>query len=289
MIPTFQKFNDLHKAAVTGLSAPFDDFYIFRNQSISEHSLKCMYAHRCSFHQVCLDVDSDYEASFDANAYSISNNSLYFVPKGTIITWTSEHDALWSGYTIFFRSEFLGANISKFRSSFFRNGQPSLFSLNVTSLLQLSTFCEQMLTEQAASLTDTRVILQDWFSLFLSYCQRYFYTFKQEEVPYEMSIKYRFQELLSFHIEKQHSVTFYADALNLSPRHFTRLIKKATGKTAKEMIISKIVEVAKAQLNNTEMSISQIAYQLGFKNTPQFNRHFKAFTGKTPSAYRKAS
>jgi AraC-like DNA-binding protein len=103
----------------------------------------------------------------------------------------------------------------------------------------------------------------------------------------------RFEELLNsyFSSEKPNSiglpsVAYCADELHFSPNYFGDLIKKETGKTAQEYIQNKIIDVAKERVFNNDKSISQIAYELGFKYPQHFIRLFKQRTGVTPNEYR---
>lgn len=82
------------------------------------------------------------------------------------------------------------------------------------------------------------------------------------------------------------SVVYFADKLNLSPNYFGDLIKKTTGKSPREYIRDRIISVAKHRIFYTDLSISEIAYQLGFTYPQHFMRLFKQQMGYTPSEYR---
>ncbi len=82
------------------------------------------------------------------------------------------------------------------------------------------------------------------------------------------------------------SVSFFADEFHLSPNYFGDLIKNETGKSAKDHIQDHIIEIAKAKTFNTEKSVSEIAYELGFKYPQHFSRLFKNKVGYSPNEYR---
>lgn len=82
------------------------------------------------------------------------------------------------------------------------------------------------------------------------------------------------------------SVAYCADELNLSANYFGDLIRKETGKSAKEYIQSKIIDVAKDELVESDKTINEIAYELGFKYPQHFSRMFKKTAGTSPSEYR---
>lgn len=82
------------------------------------------------------------------------------------------------------------------------------------------------------------------------------------------------------------SVGYFADKIHLSPNYFGDLIKKETGKSAQEYIQFKLIERAKDRIVSTTLTMSQIAYELGFQYPQHFGRLFKKQTGLTPNEYR---
>jgi len=82
------------------------------------------------------------------------------------------------------------------------------------------------------------------------------------------------------------SVAYCASELNLSANYYGDLIKKETGKTAQEYIQLKVIDVAKEKIFDPNKSVSEIAYELGFKYPQHFTRLFKQKTGHTPNEYR---
>jgi AraC-like DNA-binding protein len=84
------------------------------------------------------------------------------------------------------------------------------------------------------------------------------------------------------------SVAYCAGELNLSANYFGDLIKKETGKSAHEFIQLKLIDVAKERIFDTDKSVSEIAYQLGFKYPQHFSRVFKQYVGVSPLEYRSS-
>ena len=77
-----------------------------------------------------------------------------------------------------------------------------------------------------------------------------------------------------------------ANELNLSSNYFGDLIKRETGKSAQEYIQMKLIEAAKERIFDHSKSISQVAYELGFKYPQHFARLFKQRVGQSPNEYR---
>lgn len=82
------------------------------------------------------------------------------------------------------------------------------------------------------------------------------------------------------------SVKFVADELNLSPNYLSDLLKSLTGKTTQQHIHDKLIEKAKERLSTTRLSVSEIAYELGFEHPQSFNKLFKARTNLSPLEFR---
>jgi len=129
--------------------------------------------------------------------------------------------------------------------------------------------------------------------LLLNYCIRFYdRQFITRENPHK-GILERFESLLNEYFQSDKpqviglpSVAFCADELNLSSNYFGDLIKKETGKTAQEYIQAKVIDVAKERIFDQSKSVSQIAFELGFKYPQHFTRLFKQRVGQSPNEYR---
>jgi YesN/AraC family two-component response regulator len=82
------------------------------------------------------------------------------------------------------------------------------------------------------------------------------------------------------------SVKYLAGKVNLSPSYLSDLLKRETGLNAQDHIHYFVIEQAKNILLQTNQSVSEIAYSLGFEYPQYFSRLFKQKTGKTPLEYR---
>ena len=85
----------------------------------------------------------------------------------------------------------------------------------------------------------------------------------------------------------ERSVEFYAGRRCVSTKYFTRQIKAASGKSPGRIIRERILIEAKALLNSTDLTVSQISEAMHFPNMSFFCRWFKMFSGLTPTGFRK--
>lgn len=84
------------------------------------------------------------------------------------------------------------------------------------------------------------------------------------------------------------TVRHMADKLNISSKYLSSLLKQLTGQTAQQMIHEKLIDKAKEKLSTTELSVSEIAYQLGFEHSQSFNKLFKLKTNQSPLEFRQS-
>lgn len=104
---------------------------------------------------------------------------------------------------------------------------------------------------------------------------------KREEVLFN-----QFINLLSEHHRTERRVDFYAKQLFLSPKHFSTVVKKVSGKTAGEWIDEYVILEAKALLKYSVMSVQEVAYFMNFPNPSFFGKYFRHHTGMSPSEYK---
>ena len=95
-----------------------------------------------------------------------------------------------------------------------------------------------------------------------------------------------FQHLVDRHFREEHEVAGYAARLHISPGHLNERVKRQSGKTAIHHIHSRMVVEAKRQLLYSDLSVKELAGELGFEDPAYFNRWFKRLTGETPIQYR---
>ena len=116
--------------------------------------------------------------------------------------------------------------------------------------------------------------------------------FLTREIPHQGALE-KFDVLLRDYLSSEKpqkyglpSVGYFADKLNLSPNYFGDLVKKEIGCSAQEYIQNKLIDAAKEKVFDPNKSVSEIAYELGFKYPQHFSRLFKKQVGHSPKEFR---
>ncbi len=112
------------------------------------------------------------------------------------------------------------------------------------------------------------------------------------EIPEEprsrrLTYVHDFMRLVHLNYTKHRSVSFYADALCISPKYLSLLVKESTGRSAAEWINEFVIIEAKNLLRFSGKNIQQVSYALNFSNQSSFGKYFKHLTGQSPSQYQK--
>lgn len=165
--------------------------------------------------------------------------------------------------------------------------QNPIIHLNNKSLEALTTGLDMI--SQTLRNTDNPFQKETVFHFIKAYLYGFAYYLKPLNVQpknREEAVCMQFMELLEQHYKQEHSVSFYANRLNLSARYVSVCVKIQTGETAIDAIANRIMEDAKKALRKCDMTISQISYALGFTDPSAFGRYFKIHAGVSPREWR---
>lgn len=101
-------------------------------------------------------------------------------------------------------------------------------------------------------------------------------------------ISYQFLALVQEHFRKERFLEFYANKLEITPKHLSRTVKKQTGYTAVEWIERFVILESKVLLKSSNLNIQQIADELNFPSQSFFGKYFKKYTGMSPKEFRNS-
>ena len=171
--------------------------------------------------------------------------------------------------------------------------------LDPAAFAEFDQLCGQILTEYSAHAVYRYRIIGALFVAVLLKIKAYFW---QDYNPiyegnrssrivrdFKRCLEQHFRDLGQPEVENPRALRVQdcADAQHLHPNYLSSVIKSKTGKSVSVWIIEKTIVEAKAMLQNTSLSIKEIAYRLGFVEPTHFSNYFKKHTGVSPVLYRK--
>lgn len=235
---------------------------------------------------------------YGRHIYDYQEGTLVFLAPGQVAGINSNGETYQpKGYALVFhpdliRGTSLGRHIQEYTFFNYQSNEALHLSERERKIV-LDCFTKiQYELEHAIDKHSKRLIVSN-IELFLDYCIRFYDRQFITRDNIHKGILERFEHLLNeyFQTDKPNtlglpSVAYCANALNLSASYFGDLIKKETGKTAQDYIQAKVIDMAKEKIFDQSKSVSQIAYELGFKYPQHFTRLFKQRVGTTPNEYR---
>jgi AraC-like DNA-binding protein len=141
----------------------------------------------------------------------------------------------------------------------------------------------------------TEDVIISQLELLLTYSERFYHRQFITRKITNHQILHRLEALLTEYfnsgslIEKGlPSVQYIAESLHLSPGYLSSLLKTLTGQNTQQHIHEKLIEKAKEKLSTTDLTVSEIAYELGFLHSQSFSKLFKARTNQSPLEFRQS-
>ena len=237
---------------------------------------------------------------YGKNDYDFEDGVLAFTAPRQVIAAKSTTDFdQEQGWMLFFHPDLvhgtaLGDNIDKY--SFFNYDTYEALHLS-NSEKQTLNDCIQKIKEELKSDVDSysQDVIISCLDLLLNYCMRFYVRQFNTRVKQNRDILAKVESMLEECMEVEQlekygfpSVSGLAEKVNLSKNYLSDLLRKETGRSAKDHIDDILISHAKSKLLLQNAStIAEVAYSLGFKYPHYFIRLFKAKTGLTPKQYRQ--
>jgi AraC-like DNA-binding protein len=237
------------------------------------------------------------DIKYGRDTYDYQDRTLIFVAPGQIINVSIDQEYKPQGFALLFHPDLLyGTSLGKHIDDynfFFYESREALHLSEKERRIVLDCFSKIKYELEQGTDKHSKMLITANIELFLSYCVRFYDRQFVTRADVNKDILTRFERMLYNYFESDKpqtaglpAVSYCADELHLSPNYFGDLLKRETGKTPLEYIQLKVMSMAKEKILNSNKSVSEIAYELGFKYPQHFTRAFKKFTGHSPLEYR---
>lgn len=235
--------------------------------------------------------------TIDEHWFELKPKSFYFTLPGHLKSFTIEEN--WKGYMLTFSLEFLKSNypgsVEQDFPFLLKETVPVMYLQN-QDFERINRLCEVFIQEYNGNSTFKKRILANQLVTFLFQTKELLLsnqiTISLENRPaeitksFQVSLNKNLLDIVKGNAQYIWNVQDYASQLNVHPNYLSNILKGQTGKTVKQWIDERIISEAKSLLNNTNLSVAQIAYRLTYDDVSNFSRFFKKKTGLTPAKYR---
>jgi AraC family transcriptional activator of pobA len=245
--------------------------------------------HRKDYYFFALVEEGDSRHWIDFTSYTIKPGHFYFtVPQQVHL---KEESKPIKGFIAGFTEEFLLLEENRMLRQLPVIQNPAgahELVLSEADIIYIKDVMHKMTAEYNADGIWQKQMLASWLRVLIIYLSRlYTEQFGESKITKNHCVLKNFQELIGERHTQQHDVAAYANLLNLTPGYLNDVVKQQSGKTAISHIHNRLVVEAKRKLLHTDLSVKQIADELGFEDSAYFNRFFKRLTESTPMAFRQ--
>lgn len=229
--------------------------------------------------------------------YDFDEGILFFIAPGQVFSFEPDNDFESSGWGLLVHPDFLwGTALAKSIKQY------GFFNYSVNEALFVSEkeenillgFIQNIERECHANLDrfSESIVISQLESL-LSYSDRFYHRqFLTRKITSKLIVN-RLEEILEEYFTSDKlieegipSVEHVSEMLNTSPNYLSGLLKAITGRSTQEHIHDKIIEKAKDKLTTTNLSVNEIAFELGYEYPQSFSKLFKRKTNVTPKEFR---
>ncbi|WP_158973630.1 AraC family transcriptional regulator [Cellulophaga sp. L1A9] len=283
-VKTYKKVNSVEENVSFAISK-MEDIYTKRNGKVDE-------PHRHNYYTVLIINKAKGLHKIDFNSYDLADKQIFFVAPGQVHQVVETEKSI--GFSMTFSNEFLTENaipLSFIASlNLFQNyGQtpPLLPSPEQFSIIE--NFSYQIFALFISDARMKNLSIGAFLKLLLIACNN-----SCAMNPLESDIDStgdnlirNFKDLVDDNYKKEHTTSYYATRLYITPDHLNRTVKTKIGKTAKEYIQSRLITEAKRLLYFTNLSNKEIGYELGYSEPANFSAFFKKHTQLSPLHFKK--
>jgi AraC family transcriptional activator of pobA len=274
------------------------DFAAFKHQHPSENNPTSWVL---DFYSISLKRDSGAKMKYGQQEYDFDEGIMFFLAPGQVFRIEVEQSSSQkrSGWMLLIHPDFLwNTPLAKGIKRY------EYFDYSVNEALFLSEKEEATITNIIQNIQQEYHANIDRFSqdiiiaqieLLLTYSERFY---QRQFITRKMTnhaILDRLEDLLTNYFNSDDlvekglpTVQFIAEALSVSPNYLSGLLKVLTGQSTQQRIHDKLIEKAKEKLSTTDLSVTEIAYELGFRHPQSFSKLFKTKTNLSPSAFRNS-
>lgn len=252
-----------------------------------------------NFYSVCIKKNFTGKLKYGQNYYDFDEGVMTFFSPGQVISTVTPEDMAMNGWWLvihpdFIQSYALARNIKEY--GYFTYAVNEALHLSDKEEAMMTMLIEQIEQEYRSTIDNySQDVIVSQIELLLNYANRFYNRqfITRKNASHDLLTK--LEDILSDYFDHEQvkemglpTVHYLAEKLNVSPTYLSDLLRKLTGQSAQQHIHNKLIDKAKEILTTTSLSVSEIAYQLGFEYPQSFNKLFKSKTNVSPLEFRQS-
>jgi len=291
-ITEFHQFRGLPKPEHPLISVVnFDDFKRFQ-----DNEPKSLIN---NFYSIALKRSINAKMKYGQQEYDFDEGVMILIAPGQVFAIVADKEIQHSGWMLLVHPDFLwntplAQKIKQYEYfSYAVNEALFLSDKEETKIISMMQNIEQEYQSNIDKFSQDVIIAQ--LELLLTYTERFYHRQFLTRKITNHKILDRLENILSEYFNNDSlakkglpSVQYIAETLNVSPNYLSGLLKVLTGLSTQQHIHEKLIEKAKEKLSTTDLSVSEIAFELGFEHSQSFSKLFKSKINLSPLEFRQS-
>lgn len=294
----FESLSDAHEAF--GLPKPLHPLISLIDNTI--HPLapnRSPHSHILNFYKISYRTNLGGKFKYGQDYYDFNEGGLLFAAPNQIIGSNSDTAECSAGYTLlihpdFFRNYPLAKKVRQYGFfSYSANEALHLSDKEKATIISIFKIIEDELSARIDDFSQDVIISQ--IELLLNYANRFY---KRQFITRKAAsndLLQKLEDMLDEYFNNEKplmqgipTVQYLSEQLSISPSYLSDMLRSLTGQNAQQHIHNKLIEKAKEKISTTSLSISEIAYELGFEHSQSFSKLFKTKTNLSPLQFRRS-
>ncbi|HKG08804.1 MAG TPA: helix-turn-helix transcriptional regulator [Pedobacter sp.] len=251
------------------------------------------------FYSIALKRNFNAKIRYGQQEYDFDEGIMFFMSPGQIFRIDVKEDVPinHSGWMLLIHPEFLRntAVLNQIKKcEFFDYAVHEALFLSEKEENTMTAILQNIQQEYHSNIDSfSQQVMLAQLELLLTYSDRFYHRQFLTRKISDHTVLHKMEQILSSCFDNDATakdglptVQYVAEALNMSPNYLSKLLKVLTGQSTQQHIQDKLIQLAKEKLSVTELSVSEIAYQLGFEHPQSFSKLFKAKTKLSPLEFR---
>ncbi|WP_413585282.1 helix-turn-helix domain-containing protein [Bdellovibrio sp. HCB274] len=248
---------------------------------------KVAFPHKHDFYQIVIVHKSQGWHEIDFNTYPVKGGQAFFIKPGQMHGWKLARNS--QGFVIEYTEESFNKNLlGGLNLPQHSRHVPDHFKIPSGNSAFSESFLKLMESEFLQQGDNFELSLQSYLSLILLEALRVTKA-ADRELGKNDDVVTRFADLVEEFFQEKHQVEFYAARLKLTPKSLSAKVQKELDISAKEYILNRCLLEAKRLLSYSDLSVSEIGYNLGFEDPNYFSRFLKKNMKISAGKFRKTS
>lgn len=284
--------NAIKNLTISGLKKPFsfDGEFLMISLTDLDESFLNENIFKSKFYALFVIESDSGSISIDQEVYDLKKDRIFFLNYNQVFQWTEAKDC--KGFALFFTKSFYNLIYTgnrKIKNDTAFSDLPAFIDCSKSELSNFKNdFADLRKEFSSQNVLSKEILCLSLKIIMLKYMRKTGQTnYSEFKTDHKNSYIEDFRSLVEIHFKELKRTSDYAEKLTITANYLNALIKEKLDVSAENYIQNRVILEAERLLLNTDLSVTEISYELGFSDKSHFGKYFKKINHDSPNNFRK--